>query len=206
MDWLDILATCIRSPSPAKRLTATMKARFASGGKGGVAIYLLTGIAGSVTGCNHSIDALVSIDASTLDIVDSGDGQAGDAANDALMADAGGGDSSDGGSESGGDGGDGGDGSRPSTCDMLVAMYEAALPLAKVCSIAATLPQCQTTAAEPIGCPCKTNVQDDSQLTAINDQWNEAGCIPVCPPSCASVETGQCQIGVGAAETCHDVP
>jgi hypothetical protein len=171
-----------------------MKTRFDTGGKSGLPLALVVLAAGALAGCNRSIDALRSIDAS---------GSAGGAPG--ILAAGGAGGGADAGAGGGAQGGAGGD-TVLGPCDQIAAMYDAALPSAKSCSTAATSPPCQTTVFARLGCECKTFVDDDTVLTALGTQWEDAGCTRPCPFDCPALASGRCNAGAGAAGTCEDVP
>ncbi len=74
-----------------------------------------------------------------------------------------------------GSGGNGGSTGGPS-CTQIQAAYAAALATARACSVDGTN-QCQKMVASALGCGgCPTFVNDDSGLSQLSNEWNQAGC------------------------------
>lgn len=108
---------------------------------------------------------------------------------------------------SGGNPGSGGQGSGPS-CEQIQAQYQAALTVARECSIDAAN-QCQQTAPDALGCNgCTTFVNDSSGLSQFANQWNQAGCNQnqLCTKlACLAPKSATCQTSdAGGGARCVD--
>ncbi|HVZ89545.1 MAG TPA: hypothetical protein VHG72_21465 [Polyangia bacterium] len=102
----------------------------------------------------------------------------------------------------GGKNGSGGQGGGE-TCDQIAADYQAALAADRACTPSAQN-QCQKSVADRLGCGgCTTFVTADTNLSQIQNDWNQHDCqVGVCaavaclPPTSALCKTGDAGGGV----------
>jgi hypothetical protein len=94
-----------------------------------------------------------------------------------------------------------------SVCDGLAQKYAAALPAAKSCAAGGPAP-CQISVAAGLGCfsGCSVYVNDATELNAISQQWQAAGCADapmVCLAiGCLPAVGGMCAQTDGGGPTC----
>jgi hypothetical protein len=65
----------------------------------------------------------------------------------------------------------------PAVCNALLADYQSALTAAETCQVGASGQCQQIVTASLSGCPCSTYVTDSSQLSALEEAWQMAGCL-----------------------------
>jgi len=107
-------------------------------------------------------------------------------------------------SSSGGAGGGGGGGGA-TVCMDISTQYQAALPGAKMCSLASGHTPCQVEVPLAVGCSCRTYVDNDTTLKSLITQWSSNACTRVCPAiACTNVQPGNCVTsGTAASGTCQ---
>jgi hypothetical protein len=106
----------------------------------------------------------------------------------------------------GGNHGGGGQGGGPS-CEQIQAAYQAALAVARQCSVGGSN-QCQKMVASGLGCGgCPTFVNDDSGTSQVENAWNQARCgqNQVCTDgACLAPQAATCKASDAGGGTCVD--
>jgi hypothetical protein len=106
------------------------------------------------------------------------------------------------GGKTGGSGGQGGG----ETCDQIAADYQAALTADRACTPSAQN-QCQKSVSDRLGCgACDTFVNADTNLSQIQNAWNQNDCqVGVCPAiACLPPKSAVCKAGDAGGGLCVD--
>ncbi|MES1207357.1 MAG: hypothetical protein ABUS79_15575 [Pseudomonadota bacterium] len=98
-------------------------------------------------------------------------------------------------------------------CDKLATDYQREIPMAKECTLANPVKQCQSPVSSALGCGsnCRIYVQTPAKLAEIQATWTNSGCdniIRLCPAiACAQAQPGYCaSVGLGGTVQCQQGP